>query len=124
MREETRKILDLPQLRVAATCVRVPVQVGHSLVVTAELERPLAPEVALEAMRAWPGIIAHDRTSDPLPRAVAGTDPVHVGRLRTDPDDARVLHFWVVADNLRKGAATNAVQIAEQLLAQTVESRA
>jgi len=116
VREETRKIMDLPQLRVAATCVRVPVHVGHSLSVTAELERPLVPQAALEALHAWPGVIAHDGAADPLPRAVAGTDPVHVGRVRTDPDDARVLHFWVVADNLRKGAATNAVQIAERLL--------
>jgi aspartate-semialdehyde dehydrogenase len=63
-----------------------------------------------------PGIVVHDHAEDPLPRAVAGTDLVHVGRLRGDPDIGEVLHFWVVGDNLRKGAATNAVQIAKSLL--------
>lgn len=116
VRAETRKILSLPALRVTATCVRVPVVVGHSIAATVELDKPLDLGEALEVLRAWPGVIAHGPGSDPLPREVAGTDPVHVGHVRVDPDDARVLHLWIVADNLRKGAATNAVQIAERLL--------
>jgi aspartate-semialdehyde dehydrogenase len=116
VREETRKILSLPDLPVAATCVRVPVRVGHAIAATVQLEQPLAVADALAALRAWPGVVVHDRSSDPLPRDVAGTDQVHVGHVRADPDDARVLHLWIVADNLRKGAATNAVQIAERLL--------
>jgi aspartate-semialdehyde dehydrogenase len=122
VREETRKILGLPELRVAATCVRVPVRVGHSIAATVELERPLAAPDALSALRDWPGIVVHD-TADPLPRDVAGTDAVHIGHLRQDQDDPRVLHLWIVADNLRKGAATNAVQIAERLLEQAAGSR-
>jgi aspartate-semialdehyde dehydrogenase len=116
VREETRKILGLPELRVSATCVRVPVRVGHSISATVELLGTLSAAAARDALRAWPGIVAHDRDADPLPRAVAGTDEVHVGHVRADPDDPRVLHLWIVADNLRKGAATNAVQIAERLL--------
>jgi aspartate-semialdehyde dehydrogenase len=116
VREETRKILGLPDLRVAATCVRVPVRVGHSISAAVTLQRALAPADALAALRGWPGMVVHEQGTDPLPREVAGTDLVHAGHLRADPDDARVLHFWIVADNLRKGAATNAVQIAERLL--------
>ncbi|NJD09647.1 MAG: aspartate-semialdehyde dehydrogenase [Gemmatimonadetes bacterium] len=116
VREETRKILELPELRVAATCVRVPVRVGHSIAATVELARPLAPAAARAALQAWPGISAPDTGADPLPRDVAGTDLVQIGHLRADPDDPRVLHLWIVADNLRKGAATNAVQIAERLV--------
>ena len=116
VREETRKILGLPELRVTATCVRVPVRVGHSIAATVELERPLALADALASLRAWPGIVVHGPESDPLPRDVAGTDLVHVGHVRADPDVPRVFHLWIVADNLRKGAATNAVQIAERLV--------
>jgi aspartate-semialdehyde dehydrogenase len=123
VREETRKILSLPDLPVAATCVRVPVRVGHSIAATVQLEQPLAVADALAALRAWPGVVAHDGSSDPLPREVAGTDLVHVGHVRADPDDVRVLHLWIVADNLRKGAATNAVQIAELLLRVEPRSR-
>jgi aspartate-semialdehyde dehydrogenase len=117
VRLETRKILGLPKLRVSATCVRVPVRVGHSIAATVELASPLPREAALAAMRGWPGMVVHDQGSDPLPGDVAGSDPVHVGHVRVDPDDPRVLHLWIVADNLRKGAATNAVQIAERLAA-------
>jgi aspartate-semialdehyde dehydrogenase len=116
VREETCKILGMAGLPVAATCVRVPVRVGHSISATVELDRPLAAGEALEALAAWPGVVAHGSGVDPLPRDVAGTDPVHVGHVRVDLDDPRVLHLWIVADNLRKGAATNAVQIAERLL--------
>jgi aspartate-semialdehyde dehydrogenase len=113
MRAETRKILGLPELPVAATCVRVPVEVGHAVAATVELERPLAVDQARAVLAAFPGLIADADGPDPLPRDVAGTDGVRVGRLRSDPDRPNVLHMWIVADNLRKGAATNAVQIAE-----------
>lgn len=116
VRAETRRILDMPDLPVVATCVRVPVEVGHSISATVELEQPLDREEAREALAAMDGLIVCDNGRDPLPRDVAGTDPVRVGHLRIDPDDARVLHMWIVADNLRKGAATNAVQIAEAVL--------
>jgi aspartate-semialdehyde dehydrogenase len=115
IRLETRKILGLPDLPVAATCVRVPVRVGHSIAVTAATERMLTTREAADALRCMPGLVLHDN-EDPTPIEAAGHDEVHVGRLRSDPDDPRVLHMWVVADNLRKGAATNAVQIAERLL--------
>jgi aspartate-semialdehyde dehydrogenase len=115
IRSETRKILDLPDLPVAATCVRVPVEVGHSLAATVELAQPLSPAHARAALEAMPGIVVFDAHRDPLPRRAAGTDTIRVGRLRADPDLPHVLHMWVVADNLRKGAATNAVQIAETI---------
>ena len=113
IRNETRKILGLPGLAVSATCVRVPVEVGHSIAATIETERPLPLNEARAALREMPGIELLEGGCDPLPRDVAGTDVVRVGRLRADPDVPNVLHLWVVGDNLRKGAATNAVQIAE-----------
>lgn len=115
IRSETRKILDLPELAVAATCVRVPVEIGHSLAAMVELSQPLSPAHARAALAAMPGLVVYDAHRDPLPRRAAGTDTVRVGRLRADPDLPQVLHLWVVADNLRKGAATNAVQIAETI---------
>ena len=116
IRQETRKILALPDLRVTATCVRVPVRVGHAASVTVELDRA-APRAQLhEALASMPGISVYGDEADPTPIDVAGTDAIRVGRLRIDPDDPRVVHFWVVADNLRKGAATNAVQIVERVL--------
>jgi aspartate-semialdehyde dehydrogenase len=119
VRAETRKILALPDLPVAATCVRVPVETGHSIAVAAELLRPLTRDEALGALRAGPGLVVHDGRDDPYPVDVAGTDDVHVGRVRIDPDLPGVVHFWVVADNLRKGAATNAIQIAESITSGT-----
>jgi aspartate-semialdehyde dehydrogenase len=114
MRNETRKILGLPSLPVAATCVRVPVEVGHAVTATVETERSLTVREATEALRAMPGVTVTDAgRGDPLPRDVAGSDGIAVGRLRSDPDRPNVLHMWIVADNLRKGAATNTVQIAE-----------
>jgi aspartate-semialdehyde dehydrogenase len=113
---ETRKILSLPDLPVSATCVRVPVDVGHAVQVAVETERELSAAEAARALAAFPGIRLHADPADfPTPLEVAGLDEVHVGRLRADPYLPRVLHLWVVADNLRKGAATNAVQILEGL---------
>jgi aspartate-semialdehyde dehydrogenase len=119
MRNETRKILDLPALPVTATCVRVPVEVGHCVATVAELERPLPVADAARALAAMPGISlvgGGPDDLDPLPTHLAGRDEVQVGRVRADPDREDVLHLWIVADNLRKGAATNAVQIAELVL--------
>ncbi len=113
---ETRKILSLPDLPVAATCVRVPVDVGHSVQVMAETEREISVEEARAALAGFPGVIVADGPAGyPTPRETAGRDEVFVGRIRTDPYLPRTLHLWVVADNLRKGAATNAVQIVEEL---------
>lgn len=112
MRAESRKILGLPGLRVAATCVRVPVEVGHGVSCAVRTSRPLSLAEARQALRAMPGLqLVED--GDPTPLDVAGTDDVRVGRLRVDPDEPETLHLWIVADNLRKGAASNAVQIAE-----------
>jgi aspartate-semialdehyde dehydrogenase len=117
MMQETRKILGLPELPVAASCVRVPVDIGHSIQATVELERDLEAAEAGRAMAAFPGIrFAADADRFFTPLDAAGRDEVFVSRLRSDPDLPRTLHFWVVADNLRKGAATNAVQILERLL--------
>lgn len=116
---ETRKILSAPDLAVSATAVRVPVYVAHSEAVYVETERPCTPPDAREALRQAPGVIVRDdpdQGSYPTALDVAGTDQAHVGRVRRDISDPRGLHFWVVADNLRKGAATNAVQIAELLI--------
>ena len=116
LRDESRKILGLPDLKVAATCVRVPVFTGHSLSINVEFERPLSPEAALELLRTAPGVEIADV---PNPLAVTGRDPVQVGRIRRDPSADNGLLLFVAGDNLRKGAALNAVQIAEVLLSQT-----
>ncbi len=115
IRAETRKILDLPELPVAATCVRVPVRVGHSISVTVETALPLSVQAVAGAFAGMPGL-AYCAEQDPLPLRVAGQDTVYVGHVRHDRDLPNVLHMWVVADNLRKGAATNAVQIAEAIV--------
>jgi len=114
---ETRKILGLPELRVSATCVRVPVAVGHSASVLVETERELEPAAALAALGDFPGLRVARDTGYATPLEVAGRDEVFVGRVRRDPAHARRLWLWSVIDNLRKGAATNAVQIAEELAA-------
>ncbi len=117
MSAETRKILGLPDLAVAATCVRVPVDVGHAVQVMVETERDLPPAAARDALAAFPGVVCLPADADfPTPLSAAGRDPVFVGRVRADPELPRTLHLWVVADNLRKGAATNAVQIVEALV--------
>ena len=116
--EETRKILGMPDLDVTMTCVRVPVRVGHSASVLVETERPLSPEDARQAFRDFPGIeVIDDPAANAFPTALdaEGRDEVLVGRVRRDLRSDR-LWLWEVGDNLRKGAATNAVQIAEELL--------
>ena len=114
LRDESRKILEIPDLAVSATCVRVPVFTGHSLSVNAEFERPLTPERARELLASAPGVKLADV---PNPLAAAGKDPCYVGRLRRDEGAENGLAFFVSGDNLRKGAALNAIQIAEALLA-------
>jgi aspartate-semialdehyde dehydrogenase len=114
MRNETRKIMELPDLPVSATCVRVPVMTSHSISVTVETERPLSLAEARNAFAEMQGI-APEADGDPMPIAAAGTDDVYVGHIRHDEDLPNTLHLWVVSDNLRKGAATNAVQIAETI---------
>jgi aspartate-semialdehyde dehydrogenase len=118
MRVETPKILETP-VAVHATCVRVPVTAGHSEAVWIETERPVSPEAAREALRGAPGLrVVDDPEHAAYPTAVdaEGRDDVLVGRIRRDPTVANGLALWVVADNLRKGAALNAVQIAEGLV--------
>lgn len=115
VRAETRKILGLPELPVSATCVRVPVRVGHAISATVDLGRALSAAEAAEALGAMDGLEFVESGVGPLPLDAAGRDAVRVGRLRVDPDRPSTLHLWVVADNLRKGAATNAVQIAERI---------
>lgn len=113
---ESRKVLGLPDLRLTATAVRVPVLVGHSESVYVETERPLSASAAREILAAAPGVVVRDdpgREEYPTALEVAGTDQAHVGRIRQDLADPCGLHLFVVGDNLRKGAATNAVQIAE-----------
>ncbi|MBI2343618.1 MAG: aspartate-semialdehyde dehydrogenase [Deltaproteobacteria bacterium] len=114
--EESKKILGLPDLCVTATAVRVPVFIGHSEAVNVSLERPLSADEARAFLRVAPGVIVEDDPATqtyPQARRVAGSDAVYVGRIRQDVSQPRGLDFWVVADNLRKGAALNAVQIAE-----------
>lgn len=118
MAVETRKILD-PDIKVSATCVRVPVFVGHSEAVSIECERPISVEQAWQALRAAPGVSVIDHRADEgyvTPVECAGEDAVYVSRLRRDPTVDNGLVFWCVSDNLRKGAALNAVQIAEELI--------
>ncbi len=116
---ETRKIMGLPDLRVTATCVRVPVYNGHSEAINAEFERPITVERARELLAAAPGVIVRDDFENavyPLPIDASGKDAVYVGRIRQDTSVAHGLDLWVVADNIRKGAALNAVQIAEKAI--------
>jgi len=116
LRNESRKILDIPDLRVSGICVRVPVLTGHSLAINAEFARPMTPERARELLADAPGV---ELTEVPTPLHAAGKDPSYVGRLRRDPgvDGDRGLALFVSNDNLRKGAALNTVQIAELIAA-------
>jgi aspartate-semialdehyde dehydrogenase len=115
LREETRKILELPELPVSATCVRVPVPVGHAESVWIETEEPLEPARARELLAAAPSVRAEDF---PTPGQAAGADEALVGRIRRDPAAANGLSLFIACDNLRKGAALNGIQIAELALAQ------
>ena len=120
MVEETKKTMGDPTIAVSATCVRVPVYNGHAESVNIEFERDLPPELARELLVAATGVVVEDDPGSrlyPLPIRASGTDPVYVGRIRRDPTVPHGLNLWIVADNLRKGAALNAVQIAEVLLA-------
>ncbi len=115
---ETRKILGDEKIRVSATCVRVPVVTGHSEAVNVETRQPLSPERARELLAAAPGVtVVDDPAAGRYPMAIeaAGKDDVFVGRIRRDPGNKMALDLWVVSDNLRKGAATNTVQLAEVL---------
>jgi aspartate-semialdehyde dehydrogenase len=119
MVKETRKIMGDETIHVSPTTVRVPVRVGHSEAVNLEFERPISVDEAREALRKAPGIVLMDDPAKgevPLPLPLTGRDEVFVGRIRHDPTVPHGLNLWVVADNLRKGAATNTVQIAEVLL--------
>ena len=115
LRNESRKILSIPELRVSGTCVRVPVFTGHSLSLNLEFERAISVDRALELLSVAPGVELSDV---PTPLEAAGRDPSYVGRVRRDPsiDDDRGLALFIANDNLRKGAALNAIQIAELLL--------
>ncbi|MGO4131887.1 aspartate-semialdehyde dehydrogenase [Janibacter sp. RAF20_2_2] len=116
LRNESRKILHIPDLRVSGTCVRVPVFSGHSLAIHAEFEREISPERATEILEAADGVVV---TAVPNPLEATGKDDVYVGRIRADQSvaDGKGLTLFVVGDNLRKGAALNAVQIAEAIVA-------
>jgi len=115
---ETRKILGDESILVNPTCVRIPVANCHSEVITVETERPVSPEEARELFSNFPGITVVDDLNEkqyPMPSTCAGSDEVFIGRIRKDISNPNGLNFWCVSDNLRKGAATNAVQIAELL---------
>jgi aspartate-semialdehyde dehydrogenase len=116
LRNESRKILGLPDLAVAVTCVRVPVYTGHSLSISAGFAEELSPEQARRLLFKAPGV---ELVDVPTPLRAAGADPTYVGRIRRDPTRDHGLSLFVSGDNLRKGAALNAVQIAETLLART-----
>ncbi len=123
---ETRKILGDAEIKVSATCVRVPVETGHSEAVNVQTKEPLDPDQARELLAAAPGVtVLDDPAAGRYPMAIdaAGKDDVFVGRIRRDPGNERALDLWVVSDNLRKGAATNAVQVAELLVERDLLSR-
>lgn len=118
MVNETRKILSLPDLRVTATCVRVPVVTSHSESVNVELKSDFELKEVFELLSNTEGVVVEDDTANlkyPMPLYVAGKDPVYVGRIRRDYSNKNTLNLWIVSDNIRKGAALNAVQIAEKL---------
>ena len=119
MVRETRKIMHAPEMAVSATCVRVPVPVGHSEALHVEFERPMEVAEARALLEAFPGVTVVDDPANhayPMPIDAAGKDDVFVGRIRRDASHPNGLALWVVSDNLRKGAATNAIQIAEEIV--------
>ena len=115
LRDESRKILGIPELAVAGTCVRVPVYTGHSLSLNARFADPITPERAVELLQAADGVEVVDV---PTPQMAAGADPSYVGRIRRDPTVEHGLSLFVSGDNLRKGAALNTIQIAESMAVQ------
>jgi aspartate-semialdehyde dehydrogenase len=120
MVNETRKIMHAPEIRIATTCVRVPVYVSHSAAVHVELEHPMSPAEFRDVLRKAPGVVVQDDPQAsvyPTPYEAAGKDPVFAGRIRRDLSTENGIVYWVVGDNLRKGAALNALQIAEELIA-------
>lgn len=120
IRNESRKILELPKLRISATCVRVPVVTTHAVALHATFENEVTTETAHEIMRDAPGMVLYDDPAKgefPTPADVVGTDPTWVGRVRRSLDDPRSLELFVCGDNLRKGAALNTAQIAELVVA-------
>lgn len=119
MINETKKIMEIPELSVAATCVRVPVVSGHSESVYIELEQEASVEQIFAVLKDAPGIVLQDDISNqlyPMPLFAEGEDPTFVGRIRKDLNNPKGFHLWVVADNLLKGAALNSIQIAEAML--------
>jgi aspartate-semialdehyde dehydrogenase len=126
MMVETQKILD-PDIQVTATCVRVPVFVGHAEAIALEFEKPITAERARSILRSAPGVLVVDQREDGgyvTPVEAAGEDATYVSRIRKDPSVEYGLWLWVVSDNLRKGAALNAVQIAESLVNRKLLKRA
>ncbi len=126
IRNESRKILGLPSLRVSATCVRVPVVTTHSVAVHAVFSRPVTREEAWRVLRAAPGVMVADDPEAgefPTPADAVGTDPTWVGRVRQSLDDPRAVEFFVCGDNLRKGAALNTAQVAELVAAELTARR-
>ena len=121
MRDESRKILGLPELKVSPTCVRVPVMVGHSIAVRATFEQDVDVAEAREALAAFPNLVVEDV---PTPLEAAGKDETFVGRIRRDLEDPKSLNFFVVGDNLLKGAALNTVQLAELAVARGLAASA
>ncbi|MBD5418518.1 MAG: aspartate-semialdehyde dehydrogenase [Bacteroides sp.] len=120
MYNETRKIMHSDDISVSATCVRIPVLRAHSEAIWVETEKPLEIAAVKEAFEKAPGLVVCDNPAEkvyPMPLNAAGTDPVYVGRLRRDISDDKGLSFWVVGDQIKKGAALNAVQIAQWLIA-------
>ena len=119
MIEETRKILSLPDLKVTATCVRIPVRMGHAVSVNVELEKSFELDDVIRKFEEKEGVIVQNNGKNneyPMPITAADTDEVYVGRIRRDETVENGLNLWVVADNIRKGAATNTIQIAETLI--------
>lgn len=120
MYNETRKIMHAPDIQVSATCVRVPVMRAHSEAIWVETEKPVTPEQAREAFASAEGVVVIDNPASkeyPMPLDIAGKDPVFVGRIRKDISNPNGLAFWVVGDQIKKGAALNAVQIAQYMMA-------
>jgi aspartate-semialdehyde dehydrogenase len=120
MTAETRKIMHEPDLPLSATCVRVPVFLTHSVAAHIEFERPMSAADAREILRQAPGVVVQDDPASalyPTPQSAAGKDDVYVGRIREDMSRPNGLAMWIATDNIRKGAALNAIQIAEEMIA-------